>query len=64
MPELTRRRDPDAPECWHLYYGDVHVGTIVIRTGNTMHLVDRNEQISQRRYLSFPALFGFEPSQC
>jgi hypothetical protein len=28
MPELTRRRSPDArEECWHVYYGDVHAGT-------------------------------------
>ena len=34
MPELTRRRSPDAAEeCWHVYYGDVHVGTIAIRSG-------------------------------
>jgi hypothetical protein len=34
MPALTRRRSPDArEECWHIYYGDVHVGTIAIRTG-------------------------------
>ena len=34
MPALTRRRSPDArEECWHVYYGDVHVGTIAIRTG-------------------------------
>jgi hypothetical protein len=34
MPELTRRRSPDAPEeCWHVYYCDVRVGTIAIRTG-------------------------------
>jgi hypothetical protein len=35
MPELTRRRSTDArEECWHIYYGDVHAGTIAIRTGN------------------------------
>jgi hypothetical protein len=35
MPELTRRRSSDArEECWHVYYGDVHAGTIAIRTGN------------------------------
>lgn len=28
MPALTRRRDPDRPNCWHVYYGDVRVGTI------------------------------------
>jgi hypothetical protein len=34
MPALTRRRSADAPEeCWHVYYGDVRVGTIAIRTG-------------------------------
>jgi hypothetical protein len=34
MPELTRRRYPEAAEeCWHVYYGDVHAGTIAIRTG-------------------------------
>src|SRR5258706_15729178 len=28
MPDLTRRRSPDAPdECWHVFYGDVRVGT-------------------------------------
>ncbi len=35
MPELTRRRDPDAlQETWLVYYGDVHAGTIAIRSGN------------------------------
>ncbi len=34
MPELTRRLSTDArEECWHVYYGDVHAGTIAIRTG-------------------------------
>lgn len=33
MPELTRRRYPERPDCWHVYYGDVHVGTIAIRPG-------------------------------
>jgi hypothetical protein len=35
MPQLTRRRYPEAPnECWHIYYGDIHAGTISMRTGN------------------------------
>ena len=35
MPTLTRRRSPDArEECWHVFYGDVRVGTITIRSGN------------------------------
>jgi hypothetical protein len=35
MPELTRRRSADArEECWHIYYGDVRVGTIAQRVGN------------------------------
>src|ERR1700682_1492078 len=34
MPALTRRRSPDhRHDCWHVYYGDVHVGTIALRTG-------------------------------
>ena len=33
MPILTRRRNPDRHDCWQIYYGDVHVGTISIRAG-------------------------------
>jgi hypothetical protein len=33
--DLTRRRsEHHRQECWHIYYGDVHVGTIAERTGN------------------------------
>jgi hypothetical protein len=34
MPTLTRRRYPKRPDCWHIYYGAVHVGTIAKRVGN------------------------------
>jgi hypothetical protein len=35
MPELTRRRYFEArEECWHIYYGDVHAGTIAKRSSN------------------------------
>ncbi|MCP2214234.1 hypothetical protein AB7M42_008787 [Bradyrhizobium diazoefficiens] len=35
MSHLTRRRDRDAhQESWLIYYGDVHVGTISLRSGN------------------------------
>ena len=35
MPTLTRRRDPDAQqETWLVYYGDVHVGTVMQSVGN------------------------------
>jgi hypothetical protein len=36
MTALTRRRDPDArEETWRVFYdGDVHVGTIGLRSGN------------------------------
>jgi hypothetical protein len=34
MPILTRRRYPERPDCWHIYYGDVHAGTIAKRVGN------------------------------
>ncbi len=34
MPEMIRRRVHSSPhECWHIYYGDIHVGTIAERTG-------------------------------
>jgi hypothetical protein len=32
MPVLTRRY-PERPDCFHVYYGDVHVGTIARRVG-------------------------------
>ena len=34
MPALTRRRYPERPDCWHIYCGDVHAGTIAMRVGN------------------------------
>ena len=34
MPELTRRRsDNEHRETWHVYYGDIHVGSIGERAG-------------------------------
>jgi hypothetical protein len=30
---LTRRRYPERSDCWHVYCGDVQVGTIAIRSG-------------------------------
>ena len=33
MPELTRRRYPERHDCWHVFYGDVRVGTIARRVG-------------------------------
>jgi hypothetical protein len=33
MLALTRRRYPERQDCWHVYYGDVHAGTIARRTG-------------------------------
>jgi hypothetical protein len=34
MPDLTRRRCPGArEECWHVFFGDVQVGTIGVRSG-------------------------------
>jgi len=34
MPTLTRRRYPERPDCWHIYYGDVQAGTVARRVGN------------------------------
>jgi len=33
MPALTRRQYPERQDCWHIYFGDVHVGTISRRIG-------------------------------
>jgi hypothetical protein len=33
MPQLTRRRYPERQDCWHIYFGDVQVGTIARRVG-------------------------------
>ena len=33
MRVLTRRRYHEHPDCWHVYCGDVHVGTIARRVG-------------------------------
>jgi hypothetical protein len=39
MPALTRRRSTDAREdCWHIYYGDVHAGTVCWLIANHLHL--------------------------
>ena len=39
MPALTRRRsDNPHQETWHVYLGDVHVGTIGERAGVPVHL--------------------------
>ena len=38
MPELTRRPNLEASEeCWHVFYGDVRVGTIALRTSIPHH---------------------------
>ena len=34
MPKLTRRRYPERQDCWNIYFGDVHVGTIAKCVGN------------------------------
>jgi hypothetical protein len=35
MAALTRRRSPEhRQECWEVYYGDIHAGTIIVRVGN------------------------------
>ena len=34
MPTLTRRRYPERPDCWHIFYGDIQAGTVARRVGN------------------------------
>ena len=33
MSDLTRRPDPHRADCWLIYFGDVHVGTIARAVG-------------------------------
>jgi hypothetical protein len=33
MPPLARRRYSERQDCWHVYYGDVQIGTIARRAG-------------------------------
>jgi hypothetical protein len=33
MPALTRRPHPERSDCWHVFYGDVQVGTIAVQSG-------------------------------
>jgi hypothetical protein len=43
MPAITRRRSPDhRQECWHIFFGNIHAGTITERVGNP-HATDRGE---------------------
>jgi hypothetical protein len=34
MPNVTRRRSDDRPDCWHIYCGNVQAGTNAKRVGN------------------------------
>jgi hypothetical protein len=57
MPTLNRRRDPDASQqSWRIYYGDVHAGTIGMRTGNPVN--------TDRRSLRCGFHPGSNPSEC
>jgi hypothetical protein len=33
MPQLTRLRHPERPDCWQIMYGDVQIGMIAIQPG-------------------------------
>jgi hypothetical protein len=47
MPKLTRRRYPERPDCWRVYYGDVRVGTIARRAAGAprpIGLFDKNHR--------------------
>jgi hypothetical protein len=37
---LVERMAP-RPKCWHIYYGDVHVGTIAERVASVLVKADR-----------------------
>ncbi|MGB6396497.1 MAG: hypothetical protein WBF73_12525 [Bradyrhizobium sp.] len=57
MPALTRRRDHGRrEECWLIYYGDVRVGFIAIRSG-----IPNNQAPWGWRCGFYP---GSEPGEC
>jgi hypothetical protein len=56
MPALTRRRDTDRQECRRIYCGDVHVGTIAVRSG-----IPHDQRRGARRCGFYP---GSEPGEC
>jgi hypothetical protein len=69
MPELTRRRSEHHRQCWHIYYGDVHVGTIAERVGNP-HDTEADFQAwrderdwTERKYALWDAGRRLEPPQ-
>ena len=37
MPTLTRRPHPERSDTWHVYFGDVQVGTIAVQAGLPVH---------------------------
>lgn len=55
MPALTRSPYHPREECWEIYYGDVHAGTITERTGNPH---DTEPWKCRRRLLSRLAPWG------
>jgi hypothetical protein len=40
---FIRRLYPERPDCWHVYYGDVSVGTIARRTGGSFRVALRSK---------------------
>jgi hypothetical protein len=45
MPSLTRRRSDNPHQVtWHVYYGDVHVGTIGERAGVRSTSINRGQR--------------------
>jgi hypothetical protein len=53
MPALTRRRSTDAREdCWHIYYGDVHAGTVCWLIANHLHLTSFESALEVRAFCS------------
>jgi hypothetical protein len=56
MPDLTHRRYPERQDCWHVYYGDVHAGTIAIRSG-----IPHDEDLWEWSCGCYP---GSHPGEC
>jgi hypothetical protein len=61
MPALARRRGNDPHrKTWHVYYGDVHIGTISERAG-VPHDVDQSQPSAPRLTIRNGVINGIGP---
>jgi len=62
-PTLPRRADPTRADCWLVYYGDVHVGTIARHVGHPGAVEARQWQCGLSAALHRGRLSGLDDQQ-